>query len=246
MSGVCYRSTIIGAASTGRRSIIFVRMRSGGCRPSVISCVMSAQRRPISPVREHKAMFRTARPPDKVGRETARAGGPISRTNTGRPCLLLRAPARAAASCGRRSSASARPSSMAAASAPGLVLCIAGGIVRIVVRVVASEDLGGWARREINPLIGVTAHKCERRDCDRDAEPWSVIDCRHSPDTPSLSRLREREGHVAISGRPQNLKIRAIQLPSRNPVVTLLHTPDDLGLEIRSQEIRSKPLVFLW
>jgi hypothetical protein len=63
------------------------------------------------------------------------------------------------------------PASMAAASVPGLVLCIADGIVRIVVRVVAGEDLGGRARREVNPLIGVTAHKCERCDRSRDAEP---------------------------------------------------------------------------
>jgi hypothetical protein len=66
------------------------------------------------------------------------------------------------------------PPSMAAASVPGLVLRIAGGIVRIGVQVVAGEDLGGRARREINPLIGVTAHECERRDCDGDAEPSTV------------------------------------------------------------------------
>ena len=44
---------------------------------------------------------------------------------------------------------------LAAAAAPGLVLCVADGIVRIVVHVVAGEDLGGRLRRGIDRLIGV-------------------------------------------------------------------------------------------
>jgi hypothetical protein len=38
-----------------------------------------------------------------------------------------------------------RAPASAAASAPGLVLCVAGGVVRIIVHVVAGEDFGGRA-----------------------------------------------------------------------------------------------------
>jgi hypothetical protein len=46
---------------------------------------------------------------------------------------------------------------------PGVVLCVADGIVRIVVR--AGDDSGGRPRREINLLIGVAAGEDKR--CDR-------------------------------------------------------------------------------
>src|SRR3984957_15351209 len=41
-----------------------------------------------------------------------------------------------------------------ATAAPGVVLCVADGIVRIVVHVAAGEDLGGRLRRGIDRLIG--------------------------------------------------------------------------------------------
>ena len=46
-----------------------------------------------------------------------------------------------------------------APAAPGVVLCVADGIARIVVHLVAGEDLGGRLRREIDLLIGVAAGK---------------------------------------------------------------------------------------
>src|ERR1700722_18070630 len=58
-----------------------------------------------------------------------------------------------------------------ATAAPGVVLCVADGIVRIVVHVVACEDLGGRLRRGIDRLIGVAAGEDKRCDDDRDAEP---------------------------------------------------------------------------
>ncbi len=51
---------------------------------------------------------------------------------------------------------------MATAAAPGVVLCVADGIVRIVVHVVTGEDLGGRPRREIDFLIGVAAGEDKR------------------------------------------------------------------------------------
>ena len=56
-------------------------------------------------------------------------------------------------------------------AAPGVVLCVADGIVRIVVHVVAA--LPGLRRlpRGIDPLIGVAAGERERRDREDDAEP---------------------------------------------------------------------------
>jgi hypothetical protein len=59
---------------------------------------------------------------------------------------------------------------LATAAAPSVVLCVADGIVRIVVHVVAGEDLGGL-RRGIDRLISVTAGEEKRCDQDRDAEP---------------------------------------------------------------------------
>jgi hypothetical protein len=56
----------------------------------------------------------------------------------------------------------AAPASTAAAGIPGVVLCVADGIVRIVVR--AGDDSGGRPRREIDPLIGVAAGEEKRRD----------------------------------------------------------------------------------
>ena len=58
-----------------------------------------------------------------------------------------------------------------AGAAPGVVLGVADGIVRIVVHVVAGEDLGGRLRRKIDRLIGVAAGERERRDRKDDAEP---------------------------------------------------------------------------
>jgi hypothetical protein len=60
---------------------------------------------------------------------------------------------------------------LAAATAPGVVLCVADGIVRIVVPVVAGEGLGGRLRGGIDRLIGVAAGDCERPDGEDDAEP---------------------------------------------------------------------------
>jgi hypothetical protein len=56
-----------------------------------------------------------------------------------------------------------------ATAAPGIVLCVADRIVRIVVHVVTGEDLGGRPRREIDLLIGVAAGQDKRCDHDRDA-----------------------------------------------------------------------------
>jgi hypothetical protein len=58
------------------------------------------------------------------------------------------------------------------AAAPGVVLCVADGIVRIVVHVVAGEDLGG-RRRRIDRLIGVAAGERERRNRQDDQDPHS-------------------------------------------------------------------------
>jgi hypothetical protein len=59
---------------------------------------------------------------------------------------------------------------LAAAAAPGVVLCVADGIVRIVVHVVAGEDLGGRLRRAIDRQIGVAAGECERCGGEDDAD----------------------------------------------------------------------------
>ena len=54
------------------------------------------------------------------------------------------------------------------AADPGVVLCVADGIVRIAAGIIrAAVRLS----RGINCLIGVTARKCERRDREDDAEP---------------------------------------------------------------------------
>src|SRR5271166_7006168 len=54
------------------------------------------------------------------------------------------------------------------AADPGVVLCVAGGIVRIAAGIIrAAVRLSGG----IDRLIGVTARKCERRDREDDAEP---------------------------------------------------------------------------
>jgi hypothetical protein len=60
---------------------------------------------------------------------------------------------------------------LAAAAAPGVVLCVADGIVRIVVHVVAGEDLGGRLRRGIDRLVGVAAGEREHSGGEDDAEP---------------------------------------------------------------------------
>src|SRR5271163_1562990 len=58
-----------------------------------------------------------------------------------------------------------------ATTSPGVVLCVADGIVRIVVLVVTGEDLGGRPRRGIDGLIGVAAGEDKRCDHGKDAEP---------------------------------------------------------------------------
>src|SRR4029077_15824060 len=67
---------------------------------------------------------------------------------------------------GRRAGRAA--STATTAAIPGVVLCVADGIVRIVVR--AGDDSGGRPRREIALLIGVAAGEDKRCDHDRDAE----------------------------------------------------------------------------
>ena len=72
---------------------------------------------------------------------------------------------------GRRAGNAASTATATATAAPGVVLCVADGIVWIVVHVVAGEDLGGRLRRGIDRLIGVAAGEDKRCDHDRDAEP---------------------------------------------------------------------------
>jgi|ERR1700722_13515075 hypothetical protein len=60
-----------------------------------------------------------------------------------------------------------RRHSTPSAAVPGVVLCVADGIVRIVAR--ASDDSRGRSRREINLLTGVAAGEEKRCDRDRDA-----------------------------------------------------------------------------
>jgi hypothetical protein len=52
------------------------------------------------------------------------------------------------------------------AAIPGVVLCVADRVVRVVAR--ASDDSRGRSRREINLLIGVAAGEGKRCDHDRD------------------------------------------------------------------------------
>jgi hypothetical protein len=73
---------------------------------------------------------------------------------------------------GQRAGRAASTATATAAAPPGVVLCVADGIVRIVVHVVAREGLGGWLRRGIDRLIGVAAGEDKRCDPDRD-EPAS-------------------------------------------------------------------------
>src|ERR1700679_831124 len=87
------------------------------------------------------------------------------------PGRLARAPCPAALKAAGEMPFGHRRHGLAAAAAPGVVLCVADGIVRIVVHVVAGEDLGGRLRRGIDRLIGVAAGKDERGDHERDAEP---------------------------------------------------------------------------
>src|SRR5271156_6009483 len=69
---------------------------------------------------------------------------------------------------------------LTAAPAPGLVLRVAGGIVRIGVLVVAGPDLGARLRRGIDPLIGVAAGERERhnRQDDRDSHSHAPVQWR--------------------------------------------------------------------
>ena len=71
---------------------------------------------------------------------------------------------------GRRAGRAASTATATASAAPRVVLCVADGIVRIVVHVAAGEDLGRRLRRGIDRLIGVTAGERERCGGE-DAEP---------------------------------------------------------------------------
>jgi hypothetical protein len=68
---------------------------------------------------------------------------------------------------------SRRDRRLTAAAAAGVVLRVAGRIVRIGVHVVAGEDLGGRLRRGIDRLIGVAAGERERRNRQNDRDPHS-------------------------------------------------------------------------
>ena len=57
------------------------------------------------------------------------------------------------------------------AAAPGVVLRVADGIVRIGLHVAAGKDLGGRRRPGIDVLIGVAAGKGEGRDREDDVKP---------------------------------------------------------------------------
>src|SRR6202789_913057 len=87
------------------------------------------------------------------------------------PGRLARAPCPAALKAAGEMPFGHRRHGLAAAAAPGVVLCVADGIVRIVVHVVAGEDLGGRLRRGIDRLIGVAAGERERCGGEDDAEP---------------------------------------------------------------------------
>ena len=56
---------------------------------------------------------------------------------------------------GRRAGRAASTATATASAAPRVVLCVADGIVRIVVHVAAGEDLGGLLRRGIDRLIAL-------------------------------------------------------------------------------------------
>jgi hypothetical protein len=85
---------------------------------------------------------------------------------------------------------------LASAAAPGVVLCVADGIVRIVVLIVAGEDLGGRLRREIDLPIGIAAGERERRNHDRDAEPHGRF--RGRPVGRSFGRCEREVGHQVL------------------------------------------------
>src|SRR5277367_3492561 len=93
-----------------------------------------------------------------------------------------------------------------ATAAPGVVLCVADGIVRIVVHVAAGEDLGGRLRRGIDRLIGVTAGEDKRYDHDRDAEPHGRFPTYWSrPGGRSFARCAGDVGHHALRARGGDL-----------------------------------------
>jgi hypothetical protein len=98
--------------------------------------------------------------------------GPRRTATRPRSCVRARSPR--CVFFGRfRPASRAAPASTAtatASAAPRVVLCVADGIVRIVVHVAAGEDLGRRLRRGIDRLIGVTAGERERCGGE-DAEP---------------------------------------------------------------------------
>jgi hypothetical protein len=87
------------------------------------------------------------------------------------------------------------------AAAPGVVLCVADGIVRIVVHVVASEDLGGRLRRRIDRLIGVAAGEDKRCDHDRDAEPHGRFPTHWTASGTFVRRCAREVGHHVLRSR---------------------------------------------
>jgi hypothetical protein len=106
-----------------------------------------------------------------------------------------------------------RAASTATAAAPGVVLCIANGIVRIVVHVVAGEDLGGRLRRGIDRLISVAAGEDKRCDNDRDAKPHGRFPTHWSGRVGrSFGRCAGEVGHHALRRRGGDL----IEQPTLN------------------------------
>ena len=82
-----------------------------------------------------------------------------------------------------------------AAAAPGVVLGVADGIVRIGFHVMASEDLARRRRRVIDLLIGVAAAKRERRNREKDRDP-------HFASLSSMATKADAPRQLGASGDP--------------------------------------------
>jgi hypothetical protein len=103
---------------------------------------------------------------------------------------------------GRRAGRAASTATATASAAPRVVLCVADGIVRIVVHVAAGEDLGRRLRRGIDRLIGVTAGEDKCCDHDRDAEPHGRFPTHWSrPVGRSFGRCAGEVGHHTLRRR---------------------------------------------
>jgi hypothetical protein len=114
-----------------------------------------------------------------------------------RPHQPLQATRRATSSAVHQGDAST-----AAAAVPGVVLCVANRIVRIVVR--TGKDSGGIPRREINLRIGVAAGEGKRCDHDGDAEPH-----RHFPTDSSRPMGRWSMGRTSCPSRARSPRWRS-------------------------------------